>query len=60
MILVARTQRQKSKRKGKPLEERMKKKYRKSNEIIIPTMNRLRLIVDSGLDSGLLLPFQLK
>ena len=59
-MLVARTQRQKSKRKGKPLEERMKKKYRKSNEIIIPTMNRLRLIVDSGLDSGLLLPFQLK
>ena len=60
MILVARTQRQKSKRKGKPLEERMKKKYRKSNEIIIPTMNRLRFIVDSGLDSGLLLPFQPK
>ena len=59
-MLVARTQRQKNKRKGKPLEKRMKKKYRKSNEIIIPTMNRLRLIVDSGLDSGLLLPFQPK
>ena len=59
-MLVARTQRQKRKRKGKPLEERIKKKYRKSKEIIIPTMNRLRLIVDSGLDSALLLPFQPK